>query len=99
MIVFSMCRLLLDAIQNGNKEVQADVRSVTREREWLPKTPQELCHRILYTAYMGVRGHSSTVTRDRAQKLTRDIGAYHINMRIDSIALTSFVLIGLIRHL
>ena len=85
MIVFSMCRLLLDAIQNGNRQVQADVRSVTREREWLPKTPQELCHRILHTAYMGVSGHSSTVTRDRAQNLTRDIGAYHIDMSIDSI--------------
>jgi NAD+ synthase (glutamine-hydrolysing) len=84
-IAFSLCRIVVDALQKGNAQVEADVRCVVWEKEWLPKTPEELCNRILHTVYMGVNGHSSETTRSRARRLAQHIGAYHTDMNIDSV--------------
>jgi NAD+ synthase (glutamine-hydrolysing) len=84
-IVFSMCRIVVDTIRNGNAQVEADVQRITGAQSWLPKTPQDLCHRILHTVYMGVGGISSQETRCRARRLAQDIGAYHTDMNIDSV--------------
>ncbi|KAH7061801.1 glutamine-dependent NAD(+) synthetase [Paraphoma chrysanthemicola] len=85
LIVLSMCRTVLVAIQGGNKQVETDVQTIVRRPEWLPKTPHELCNHILHTMFMGVSGHSSQATRDRAQDLACHIGAYHRDVNIDSI--------------
>ena len=42
--VFSMCRLVIEAIQAGNEQVIADCRRIAKYTEDLPKTPQELCN-------------------------------------------------------
>lgn len=83
-IVYSMCRLVMQALKQGNLQVQVDVRRVVGSTDWLPKTPQELCNRILHTMYMGVSGHSSDTTRSRARRLAQDIGAHHTDMNIDN---------------
>jgi hypothetical protein len=48
-IVFSMCRLVVDAVKAGNEEAIKDVQMICAEEEWLPTTPQELCGRIFHT--------------------------------------------------
>lgn len=42
--VFSMCRLVIEAIQAGNEQVIADCKRIAKYTEELPKTPQELCN-------------------------------------------------------
>jgi NAD+ synthase (glutamine-hydrolysing) len=86
-ITYSMCRLLVEAVQAGNKQVINDVRRVAGEPEgstWLPESPQELCGRIFYTCYMGTT-NSSGDTRNRAKQLAKHIGATHTDLNIDSI--------------
>jgi len=86
-IVFSMCRLVVTAMHDGNRQVIADARKVAGESEdsdWIPSTPQELTQRIFCTTYMGSK-NSSSDTRKRAKDLARDIGAYHVNIDIDSV--------------
>ena len=54
-VVFSMCRILVQAIQEGNEAVAKEVQRIAGPLEkagWLPKTPQELCYNILHTCYM-----------------------------------------------
>jgi hypothetical protein len=48
-IVYSMCRLVVEAVKAGNEQVIADVRMICAEDEWLPATPQELCGKIFHT--------------------------------------------------
>jgi NAD+ synthase (glutamine-hydrolysing) len=84
-IVFSICRIVVDAICKGNAQVESDVQRITGAQSWQPNTPQELCNRILHTVYMGVSGISSQDTRCRAQRLAQDTGAYHTDMNIDSV--------------
>ncbi|KAF2193783.1 putative glutamine-dependent NAD(+) synthetase [Zopfia rhizophila CBS 207.26] len=87
-IVFSMCRIVMDALKEGNAQVNADVQRVAGAYEaegWLPKTPQELCNRIFHTVYMGMASQSSKETRSRAERLARDIGSYHTDMNIDDV--------------
>ncbi|EEP78065.1 glutamine-dependent NAD(+) synthetase synthase [glutamine-hydrolyzing]) [Uncinocarpus reesii 1704] len=87
-IVFSMCRLVIEAIENGNDQVIADVKRIAGvyEKEgWLPKTPQELSHNIFHTVYMGMASQSSKETRSRAKELSNAIGAYHVDLNIDDI--------------
>jgi NAD+ synthase (glutamine-hydrolysing) len=83
-IVYSMCRLVMQALKQGNAQVRIDVRRVVGSTEWLPETPQKLCDRILHTMYMGVSGPSSDKTRSRAHRLAQDIGAHHTDMNIDN---------------
>ena len=88
MIVFSMCRMVVRAIADGNIQVIADVRRIAGPYEaegWLPKTPQQLMKNILHTVFMGMATQSSKETRARAADLTKEIGAYHQDMNIDDV--------------
>jgi NAD+ synthase (glutamine-hydrolysing) len=87
-IVFSMCRLIVQAIECGNKQVINDVRRIAGPYElgnWIPKTPQELMKHLLHTVYMGMATQSSKDTRSRAAELAKHIGAYHIDVNIDDV--------------
>lgn len=86
-MVFSMCRLVVSAIQEGNEQVLQDARRVAAEADessWVPMTPQELMNRIFCTTYMGSK-NSSSDTRRRAKDLARDLGAYHVDIDIDTV--------------
>ncbi|KAK3210283.1 hypothetical protein GRF29_44g2234228 [Pseudopithomyces chartarum] len=86
-LVFSMCRLVFAAIQDGNEQVIADAKRICgpyhQDSNWLPKNAQDLCNSILHTAYMGMSSQSSQETRSRAERLAKDIGAYHTDLNID----------------
>jgi NAD+ synthase (glutamine-hydrolysing) len=84
-IIFSMCRLVIDALQAGNTQVKADVQRIAGAKDWLPRNPSELCNRILHTIYMGVSGHSSEKTRSRARRLAEAIGSHYTDMNIDHV--------------
>ncbi|PLN80123.1 glutamine-dependent NAD(+) synthetase [Aspergillus taichungensis] len=86
-IVHSMCREVVKAVQEGNEQVIADVRKLCAEPEgsdWLPSTSQEVCNRIFHTSYMGTQ-NSSKETRDRSKALATDIGSYHIDFNFDTV--------------
>ncbi|CAL8582245.1 glutamine-dependent NAD(+) synthetase [Xanthoria parietina] len=86
-MVFSMCRLVVSAIQEGNEQVLQDARRIAAEADestWVPETPQELMNRIFCTTYMGSK-NSSSDTRRRAKDLARDLGAYHVDIDIDTV--------------
>lgn len=82
-IVFSMCRLVIDAIGKGN----AKVTEIAKRLAWgtVPKTPQELCGKLFHTIYMGMSKQSSADTRSRAKELAAAIGSHHINLDIDDV--------------
>jgi len=82
-IVFSMCRLVVEAVGQGEEQVLADVRRVTGDPGYTPTDPAELCNRVLVTCYMGSE-NSSEDTKNRAKKLSGQIGSYHLNINIDS---------------
>ncbi|KAM5348785.1 hypothetical protein ACJ41O_008608 [Fusarium nematophilum] len=82
-IVYSMCRLVVQALKDGNEEVIADVKRIAAFSEKLPDTPEEFCNQIFHTVYMGMEKQSSRETRQRAKDLSQRIGSYHTDMNID----------------
>ena len=87
-IVFSMCRIVMRAVEAGNEQVITDVKRIAGAYEkegWMPKTPQELCHNLFHTLYMGMATQSSKETRARAKGLSKAIGSYHVDLDIDDI--------------
>ncbi|KAF5021846.1 hypothetical protein F66182_6103 [Fusarium sp. NRRL 66182] len=82
-LVYSMCRLVIEAIKAGNEDVIADVKRIAVYSDKLPETPEELCGQIFHTVYMGMEKQSSKETRQRAKDLAERIGAYHTDMNID----------------
>lgn len=50
---------------------------------YVPTSPRELASRLFHTAYLGTE-NSSQATRKRAQLLADQLGAYHYNVRIDT---------------
>jgi NAD+ synthase (glutamine-hydrolysing) len=84
-IVGIMCRLVYTACCEGNAQVLADTRRVTGLGEhYLPSSPEELCHRIFFTCYMGSK-NSSLATQQRAEALSKQLGAHYIYITIDSV--------------
>ncbi|KAK4104045.1 glutamine-dependent NAD(+) synthetase with GAT domain-containing protein [Parathielavia hyrcaniae] len=87
-IVYSMCRIVLQALHDGNAQVAEDVKRIARyagEGGVLPKTPQELCNQVFTTLYMGMKKQSSRETRQRAADLAAAIGSYHVDLDIDDV--------------
>jgi NAD+ synthase (glutamine-hydrolysing) len=83
-IVFSMCRLVIQEIKNGNEIVISDAKRLCGGTEDVNQlTPQQFCNKIFTTVYMGMKQQSSKETRDRARDLAEAIGSYHIDTNID----------------
>ncbi|KAI5780823.1 hypothetical protein EDC01DRAFT_620360 [Geopyxis carbonaria] len=86
-IVHSMCRLVVADCEKGEEQVIKDARRICGEPQdstWIPKTPQELAGRIFHTSYMGTE-NSSPETRQRAKDLAAVIGAYHVDLNMDTL--------------
>ena len=80
-----MCQMVAAEAQAGNSQVIADARRIAGAGdEYLPTDPAEFAGRILYTGYMGTK-NSSKATRRRAKKLAAQIGAAHLDMKIDGV--------------
>ncbi|KAJ0179423.1 hypothetical protein K1T71_005135 [Dendrolimus kikuchii] len=82
-IVFSMCTMVVDAVQRGESQVLYDVRNIVHDPDYTPVDPKELCNRILVTCYMATE-NSSQETTDRASQLANEIGSYHFPIVIDT---------------
>lgn len=83
-IVGVMCHMVADAANQGDQRVISDVQRImgTTGQEFKPVTHTELASHILHTAYMG-SANSSNATKSRATNLSREIGAYHLEVGID----------------
>jgi NAD+ synthase (glutamine-hydrolysing) len=83
-IVGVMCHLVVEAANKGDKRVIEDVQRIigTTGQEYFPLTPQELANHIFHTTYMGTK-NSSNATKNRAEKLAKEIGCYHLTMIMD----------------
>ncbi|CAI6327155.1 unnamed protein product [Periconia digitata] len=87
-LVFSMCRMVFQALEEGNEQVRLDVKRIAgahREEGWMPKSPQDLCNTILHTVYMAMSKQSSEETSSRAARLSEAIGSYHLRLEIDDV--------------
>ncbi|XP_040266065.1 glutamine-dependent NAD(+) synthetase [Bufo bufo] len=82
-IVYSMCRLVCQAVNSGNEDVLNDVRQIIGDASYVPSMPQELCPHLLTTCYMATE-NSSHETRERARMLSEQIGSYHLTPNIDA---------------
>ena len=83
-LVFSMCRMVVEACKTGNQQVLKDAQTVCGDETWQPSTPQEFCGRIFHTCFMG-SVNSSKETRGRARDLAKAIGAHHTDLNIDNV--------------
>ncbi|KAM9860636.1 glutamine-dependent NAD(+) synthetase [Aulostomus maculatus] len=81
-IVYSMCVLLCQAVNNGNKQVVDDICRVVGDDSFCPQQPRELCGRIFTTCYMASE-NSSEDTSNRAKDLANQIGSTHLSINID----------------
>ncbi|KAK2725857.1 glutamine-dependent NAD(+) synthetase-like [Artemia franciscana] len=82
-LVFSMCTLVFNAVEQGDTQVLSDVRRIVGDGSYKPNSPKDLCNKLFVTCYMGSE-NSSRETRERASDLARDIGSYHLNISIDT---------------
>lgn len=79
-----MCQLVVTAVQANNAQVLADVQRIVQDDGYVPTEPSELANRLFHTCYMG-SSNSSAATRERAAELSRQIGAYHLDINIDKV--------------
>lgn len=82
-IVHSMCRMVVEAIRNGDIQVLDDVRKILADPTFVPENAASLCNRLLVTCYMGGQ-NSSEKTRQYASTLASQLGSYHLEINIDT---------------
>lgn len=82
-IVYSMCVLLCQAVEDGSHQVLEDIRRVVGDDSYCPQQPRELCGHIFTTCYMASE-NSSENTCNRAKFLANQIGSTHMNINIDA---------------
>ncbi|RZS01523.1 hypothetical protein BHM03_00031395 [Ensete ventricosum] len=84
-IVGCMCQLVIKDIEDGDDQVKADSLRIGQYKNGeFPTDSREFAKRIFYTVYMGTE-NSSEATRSRAKRLADEIGAWHLNVDIDSV--------------
>jgi len=85
-IVHCMCVLVHKAAEaEPDGTVAKDCRRICGEKDkWIPESSQDMANKIFHTSFMGME-YSSTETRDRAQRIADQIGAYHQHITIDNI--------------
>lgn len=83
-LVYSMCREVVDAICRGDTKALCDLRRLLADPEYTPSDPKELCNKLLVTCYMGTE-NSSKETKQRAACLGASIGSYHMDLKIDTV--------------
>ncbi|CAL1540924.1 unnamed protein product [Lymnaea stagnalis] len=81
-VVASMCHLICEAVNLGNKNVLGDIQRITGQSDYVPTDPRELANRLFMTCYMGSE-NSSTETKNYAAELADQIGSYHMGIAID----------------
>ncbi|KDQ12997.1 hypothetical protein BOTBODRAFT_112092 [Botryobasidium botryosum FD-172 SS1] len=97
-IVYSMCRLVVEAASRGDDQVIADARRIAGETDgstYVPSDPKEFANRVFHTSYMGTE-NSSSETRSRAKQLSQDIGSYHVDLNMDTVVSSVRNLFGLV---
>ncbi|KAL1684227.1 hypothetical protein EV122DRAFT_257246 [Schizophyllum commune] len=97
-IVYSMCRLVVEKAKEGDPQVIADARRISGEpatSTYIPTSPHEFSSRIFHTCYMGTE-NSSLETRERAKKLGEALGSYHLDLNMDTLVTAVRALFGLV---
>ena len=80
-----MCQMVVAETAEGNEQVIADARRIVgAEDDYLPTDAAEFASRLLFTCYMGTE-NSSKETRRRAKQLAKEVGASHLDIKIDSV--------------
>ncbi|XP_014207604.1 probable glutamine-dependent NAD(+) synthetase isoform X2 [Copidosoma floridanum] len=82
-LVYSMCCMIVESVQKGDKQVLADIRKIVGDPEYEPTDPKQLCNTLLVTCYMATE-NSSADTKARAAELACQIGSYHHSIIIDT---------------
>lgn len=89
-MVAIMCQRVVGELTNpkastrSKEQILADVRKITRMKDYTPPTWQDLCSKLFVTCYMGSE-YSGDETRERAALLAEQIGAVHTSILIDDI--------------
>ncbi|XP_074307630.1 glutamine-dependent NAD(+) synthetase-like [Silene latifolia] len=84
-IVGWMCQLVVKEIKDGDEKVKADAIRIGQYTDGkFPTDSKEFAKRIFYTVFMGTE-NSSEETTSRARKLADEIGAWHLNLSIDTV--------------
>ena len=79
-----MCQLLVAEVEAGNQIVLSDIQRIVGDETYQPSNPQELAQHLFHTCYMGTE-NSSKETRARAKSLAKEVGAYHLDLNIDTV--------------
>lgn len=84
-IVGCMCQLVTKGIADGDQQVKSDAIRIGQYKKGdIPTDSKEFAKRIFYTVYMGSENSSET-TRERANKLSNEIGSWHLDVKIDTV--------------
>jgi NAD+ synthase (glutamine-hydrolysing) len=84
-IVYGMCNTLIAEVEceYSSNQTLVELRRITKDPEFTPKTAKDICGKILFCCYMGTE-HSSDATQAQARQLSAEIGCRFDSVNIDA---------------
>lgn len=82
-IVYSMCRLVISEVHQGNLAVIEDAKRLCGGSDPTAFSAEQFCNKVFTTVFMGMEQQSSKETRTRARDLAEAIGSHHVDTNID----------------
>jgi NAD+ synthase (glutamine-hydrolysing) len=58
MLVYYLCVKIFNEIQDNNVEVLQNLRKIIKNKNFMPKEPQEICNYLLTTTYLPERDYA-----------------------------------------
>ena len=61
LLTYNMCFLLYNQIKlsDQSEEILGHLRNILQDKDYTPKSPQELCKRLLFTVYLSTQNSSN----------------------------------------
>merc|ERR1719151_203623 len=84
MCVHYLCLKIFKEVNMKNEYVIRKLRRIFGDKEFLPKNPNEICQKILHTAFLGC-DEADDNAKKRSQALADKIGSNHMSTDFSSI--------------
>ena len=83
-MVALMTTMVYKEIAKGNKYVLEELRKITKDSNFTPKSNLDICNRIFVTCFMPTV-NSSSQTKFNSEELAKEINSFHLDIDINDI--------------
>lgn len=89
LMIYHLCTNIMSDVKMGNLEVLVTLRSIFKDKNFIPKNAKQIMNKIMHTSYMSTP-YSTPESKKRSNDLAEQMGSNHLATELD-ILLEKFI--------